>query len=471
MNTPFLFDDLERKTDPVKLYLREMGNISLLTREKELALGRQIERGEKVIIRALSKCPLAFMELLSLEERLKKNPKIIHKVIDINEDEISEGRLDEKKKRILDNFKRIRYLRSQLESMPLSKKNTIKRRRCKILLNQRIIDLNIHPAYKEKIIDNIRKKLKVIIKLEETREELNVLLEKTQSKNKRTELTNKVKKIDKLLRRSKRETGLDSQGLRKMLRIITLGKKMISQAKRQLVTANLRLVISIAKKYINYGVQFLDLVQEGNTGLIKAVDKFEYRRGYKFSTYATWWIRQAITRAVADQSRTIRIPVHMVEKINKLMKVSRILMREKGRKPTCKEISQKMDISELTVRKIKRISQESISLETPIGDEDGSKLGHFIEDKVVPSPPETVTKINLREQIDNVLKSLSEREAKVIKMRFGLGSGNEHTLEEVGQRFNVTRERIRQIEAKALRKLKHPRRIEKLEAFTNDNQK
>jgi RNA polymerase primary sigma factor len=454
-------------TDPVKLYLRDMGNSSLLTRAEEIAIAKQIDRSKKNIIKALSKTRFALNEVLSLEEKIKEDSRIVRKKFDFCENDIQEEKIEEKKKQSLSRINKIKEFNRLLKGIPAAKKYSIIRGRFLVKIIRIIQELNIRMDFWEKIIDDLVEKLNAINGLEKIQGDLNKLLKKVRSQKRKAELESKYQGINKLMRKYRREIGVNSQDLRIILRAVAVAKKTWKQAKKELVTANLRLVISVAKKYSNCGVPFSDLIQEGNMGLMRAVGKFEYRKGYKFSTYSTWWIRQAITRAIADQARTIRIPVHMIETISKLNRISRSLFQEKGREPTSEEISKKMGMSISKVRKIMKFSQEPISLETPVGKEKESHLGDFIEDKYIPSPPDTVLNINLRERIKDVLSTIPEREAKILKLRFGLGEGNEHTLEEVGQQFRVTRERIRQIEAKAIRKLKHPTRYEKLEAFAD----
>lgn len=462
------YKNLEKTTDPVKLYFKDMGNIPLLKREEELAIARKIERGEKTTIKAISKTRFVLTKVLSLEEKIREKPEIIEKIFDFSKNNNAKGNLEERILEVTDKIKKIREINSRLESIPSRNKNDFTRKRLIVKMSRLIRGLNIRNRHREMIIEDLKDRLKVIDEVEETKGELNKSISQDAVNKENEKLKKKIREINKLLRLFQKEIGLDSQGLRKTLCAISNGKKVSDQAKKELITANLRLVVSIAKKYSSYGLQFLDLIQEGNMGLITAVDKFEYKRGYKFSTYAHWWIRQGITRAIADQARTIRIPVHMNEVINKLNRVSRSLVQEKGREPTCEEIAKKMDLPVYKVHKIMKISQVPFSLETPIGEEENSHLGDFIEDKVIPSPPDTVIQINLREKIEEALKNHTHREANILKMRFGLGDGNEHTLEEVGQQFKVTRERIRQIEEKALRKLRRPSCNQKLKSFISD---
>jgi len=469
---------LDKTNDPVRLYLREMGTVPLLTRQGEIDIAKRFERGHLRVLKAISRCPIVIREIKTLGSDLDSGARSIKEVVTFNEDDVTDeivtARAEETINEIdkmVDHSNKAQKFAEKLEATSKKQNPKLYRRylwkmaREKVAVSRIIRSFKYTHPERKRLIDKVTSTVDAMRGLESQSQRLEKKIDSCRNDEHRTDLKRQQRGCQADLKQLEQEAGVVYKELARTQKEITQGNVDAEYAKRELVEANLRLVVSIAKKYTNRGLQFLDLIQEGNMGLMKAVDKFEYRRGYKFSTYATWWIRQAVTRAISDQARTIRVPVHMIENINKLLRISRQLVQELGREPSSEEIAQRMDIPVSSVRKVLKIAQQPISLESPVGEEEDSRLGDFIQDTAGVSPADAMIRVNLQEQTASVLRTLNPREEQIIKMRFGLEDGSEHTLEEVGQNFQVTRERIRQIEVKALRKLRHPSRSRKLRAF------
>jgi RNA polymerase primary sigma factor len=465
-----------KSQDPVRIYLREMGSVPLLTREGEVVIAKRIERGQLVVMKAISRSPMVIKEIIAVGESLRKGVRSIKEIVQFDDEEVTEAKIANKTRQTLKYINRIAGLyeaalkqAEKLAEPPKSKKQSYVRvkwalARTRIKISLAIRAISFHWLEKKRLIDTVRLAAERLHGIEREARRLERRVDAALGDvavEARKELRTRRAELKEIEESS--EVGLSS--LKRTLTLIQRGEAQALQAKKELTEANLRLVVSIAKKYTHHGLQFLDLIQEGNLGLMKGADKFEWRRGYKFSTYATWWIRQAITRAIADQARTIRVPVHMIEVINKVAKCTRQLVQELGREPTSEELAKRLDMTIEKVRQTRKIAQTPISFETPIGEEEDAHLGDFIEDKDVVSPSDAAISLSLRETVASMLKKLTAREERIIRMRFGFEGGNPCTLEEVGQVFAVTRERIRQIEAKALRKLRHPSRSSYVRTF------